>query len=885
MSKQLPKMLPNKLCLCVVSVDGWWTSQLKLVLLGGRNSGKSSLGNLLLGKKEFAPSERTSCLRRVAPAGRHWLTVVDTPGWWCDFGAEDSARMVRREIQGSVAMCSPGPHVFLVAVKAGSHFTEKRRKALEEHVGLLGPEVWHHCVVVFTSLGTPDQKRDWELSESEALGWLRDKVGHRCHLIDLSDISRVLELMETVRRLVTTNRNKVFEMEDSVCRALEDEKRRVEDDARARFLNVKIHRAFMRERARPLPDIRIVLLGAKGSGKTSSLNTILGRDQGRRPTGRTARCVIERGAAFGRQVTVVDTPGWWMNFFVHESTAFDRGQIRLGPSFCGLGPHAFLLVVRPDRAFSETYRRAVQEHLQLLGGDVWGRVMVLFSFGDWLGETAAEQHVESEGESLQWLVERCRNRTHVLNNRTAGDGFQVRELLAKIEELVAGCGGGHWRADTKEEEQLVRMMSLKEKKRKMNMVQQKREANVQDDKSRPLSEVTLVLVGGSKTGKSSCGNTLLGHDCFHTGRPTTSCTLRRGRIGERAVTVLDTPGNFPLTTDLMKGTPSWAVLVVVNASAAFTDGHGRALEAQMGGLWRRAMVVFSHGDWLGDTGIEQRLESEGPALRELVAKCGNRYHMLDNKRRFSTSQVLQLMAKVERAMVGESHTTNGSSGPQYHNSATLCKDLSLMPSDGHQLSHDFRCSDSSTGPFSESSSEHPSVDSCESSSADKQVGLPSGAWNSGNATFCLLAVLRDRLKSFSINVPTWLHANPSRLPMMLLVLPPPRQGSLPDGYARLEHSLFSQTGDWSSLEELEAFIDSYFDTLWERQASTAFPPSPQPGWAAAPQSGEHLLSSIERKLSKLDLLEEIREDLTEVRRSLELSWKVIQDLRCKNKHQ
>ncbi|XP_061606110.1 GTPase IMAP family member 8 [Phyllopteryx taeniolatus] len=867
------------------AVDGWYTSQLKLVLLGGRNSGKSSLGNLLLGKEEFVTKERTSCLRRLAPVGRHWLTVVDTPGWWCDFGVEDTARIVRRELQGSVAMCSPGPHVFLVAVKAGSPFTERRRRALEEHVGLLGPKVWGHCVVVFTSLGAPEHKRDRGLSESEALGWLRDKCGQRCHLIDLSDGSRVGELLENIQRLVAINGNSVFEMVESVCRAIAEEKRRVEEDAHTRFLNMKTHRAFMRERAHPLPDIRIVLLGAKGSGKTSSLNTILGRDQGRRSSGRTARCAMGRGAAFGRQVTVVDTPGWWMNFFVHESTAFDRGQIRLGPSFCAPGPHAFLLVVRPDRAFSEIYRRAVQDHLELLGGDVWSRVMVLFSFGDWLGETAAEQHVESEGESLRWLVERCGNRTHVLNNRTAGDGFQVRELLGKIEEMVAGCVGGHWRAAGEEEDQLERMTRLEEKRaveRKMKMEQQRREA----DKSRPLSEVTLVLVGGSKTGKSSCGNTVLGHDCFHTDRPTTSCTLERGRVGDRAVTVLDTPGDFPLTADLLKEAPSCAVLVVVNASAAFTGGQGEALEAQLEGVWRRAVVVFSHGDWLGDTGIEQRLESEGPALRELVAKCRNRYHVLDNKRRLEGSQVLQLMAQVESMLAAEHHTSTGSSAPPRHKSATLCKDLSLMPSDGHQLSNHFKCSESSTESFSESSSECPSVDSSESSSADKQVALPSAVRNSGNATSRLLAVLQDRMKSLSINVPAWLHIHPPRLPIMLLVVPPPCQGPLPDGYARLEHSLYSQRGDWRSLEELEAFIDSYFDTLRVGQALTTLPPLPRPeGAAAAPQSGEHLLLSIERKLSKLDLLEEIREDLAEVRRSLALSWKVIQELRCKSKHQ
>ncbi|XP_051905429.1 GTPase IMAP family member 8-like [Hippocampus zosterae] len=881
------KMLSSRLCFVCVIVDGWRTSHLKLVLLGGRNSGKSSLGNLLLEKDEFITKERTSCLRRVVQVAGRWLTVVDTPGWWCDFGVDDTPCMVRREIRRSVAMCSPGPHVFLVVVKDGSHFTEKRRRALEEHMGLLGPRVWHHSLVVFTSLGRPRLNSDQEVLGSEALGWLRNQCGQRCHLIDLSDGSRASELMEKIQRLVIANGNGVFEMEESVCSAIAEEKRRVEEDARARFLNVKTHRAFMRELAHPLPDMRIVLLGAKGSGKTSSLNTILGWDQGRRSPGRTARCAVGQGAVFGRQLTVVDTPGWWMNFFGHETAAFDRRQIQLSPSLCAPGPHAFLLVVRPDRAFSETYRRAVQDHLELLGGDVWSRVMLLFSFGDWLAETAAERHVESEGEPLRWLAEHCENRTHVLNNRTAGDGFQVRELLGKIEEMVAGCGVGHWRAVGEEEDHLEMTMRVEEARaaeRKMKTLRQRGDTRRHLDKSRHLPEVTLVLVGGSKTGKSSCGNTVLGSDYFRADRPTTSCVLGWARVDDQVVRVLDTPGGFSQTADLLKGAPSYAALVVVNASAAFTDLQGEALEAQLGGLWARAVVVFSHGDWLGDTGIEQRLESEGPALRRLVDKCGNRYHVLDNKRRGDGSQVRQLLQQVESMLVAESLVTAASSATPRHTTAIVCKNPSLMPDD-HQLSNHLNCSEPSAEPLSESTSECPSVDLSESSSSDKQVALPSAAWSRGNATSCLLAVLQDRLQSLRVNIPAaCLHVDQARFPMMLLVLPAARQGPRRARHVHPQRSICSQSGDWSSLEDLEAFIDSYFDTLAEWEALT---PPPPPPWTegAAPRSAELLLSSIERKLSKLDVLEEIREDLAEVRRSLELSCKVMQEIRSKNKHQ
>lgn len=214
------------------------------------------------------------------------------------------------------------------------------------------------------------------------------------------------------------------------------------------------HISVSSERLRPITNIRIVLVGAKGSGKTSTLNTILCRERSSGPS-RTARCVTETGVVFGRRLTVVDTPGWWMNYFSDESPIFDRREMKIGPSLCPPGPHVFLLVVRLDKAFTETYRRAVQEHLELFGERIWSCAIVLFSFGDWLGGATPEQCIESEGEPLQWLVGRCGNRYHVLNNQTKGDEFQIRELIRKVEEMLAGSKEGqHYQVEREVMEQM-----------------------------------------------------------------------------------------------------------------------------------------------------------------------------------------------------------------------------------------------------------------------------------------------------------------------------------------------------------------------------------------------------------------------------------------------
>lgn len=73
---------------------------------------------------------------------------------------------------------------------------------------------------------------------------------------------------------------------------------------------------------------------------------------------------------------------------------------------------------------------------------------MLFTFGDLLGDTSIEEHIESEGEPLRSLVEKCGNRYHVLGKDQSGERSQVTELLEKIEEMVAGNSRFNFHKDT-----------------------------------------------------------------------------------------------------------------------------------------------------------------------------------------------------------------------------------------------------------------------------------------------------------------------------------------------------------------------------------------------------------------------------------------------------
>uniref|UniRef100_A0A673JSD0 AIG1-type G domain-containing protein n=1 Tax=Sinocyclocheilus rhinocerous TaxID=307959 RepID=A0A673JSD0_9TELE len=204
--------------------------------------------------------------------------------------------------------------------------------------------------------------------------------------------------------------------------------------------------------AQHLSELRIVLMGYRAAGKSSAGNTILGREEFDLKT--SAQCVRRHGEVADRHITVIEAPGWWRNYTVENSPELLKQEILLSVSLCPPGPHAVLLIIRVDYMFKETERKAVQGHLDLLGERVWSHTIVLFTHGDSL-----------EGQDLQWLLDKCGNRYHVLNNQNRSDHTQIKELLEKIEETVAQNNGCHFEIDRKI---LLEIDAIKKTKERMD---------------------------------------------------------------------------------------------------------------------------------------------------------------------------------------------------------------------------------------------------------------------------------------------------------------------------------------------------------------------------------------------------------------------------------
>ncbi|XP_041950167.1 GTPase IMAP family member 4-like isoform X3 [Alosa sapidissima] len=175
---------------------------------------------------------------------------------------------------------------------------------------------------------------------------------------------------------------------------------------------------------------------------------------------------------------------------------------------CPPGPHVFLLVIDTDASFTEQQHDAVEsqleDHMVLFGEDVWKFTLVLFTYGDQLGDQAIKEHIMVERPVLQKLVERCGNRYHVLDNKSKSESNQVPKLLERIKEMVAINEGKHYIPNMTEFSQRVEReisVCLEEKWKK-------REAEIYDEFKDYLSKLMMDLRGQEGSGPETSDTSL-----------------------------------------------------------------------------------------------------------------------------------------------------------------------------------------------------------------------------------------------------------------------------------------------------------------------------------------------------------------------------------------